>query len=152
MGFFQQPIFFALLMFVAGLGIPVMAALNGGLGSKLGSPALATAILFAVGGLISLGYLYLTDGMSKINFRQPIPIFFYFGGVFVMFYILSMTWIAPKFGVANSVSLVLLGQLISMVVIDQYGLLGAQQHSISTQRIAGLIFMALGVFLVVRRI
>ena len=152
MSFFQQPIFYALLMCVAGLGIPVMAALNGGLGSKLGSPALATTILFCVGGVISLGYLFLSGGLPKFSFREPIPMYFYLGGLFVTFYILSMTWVAPKFGVANSVSLVLLGQLISMVIIDHYGLLGTQQISISFQRLAGLTFMALGVFLVVRRI
>lgn len=152
MSFFQQPIFYALLMCAAGLGIPVMAALNGGLGTKLGSPALATTILFGVGGVISLGHLFLFSGQPKFEFREPIPIFFYLGGLFVMFYILSMTWVAPKFGVANSVSLVLLGQLISMIIIDHYGLLGAQQNSITIQRIGGLIFMALGVFLVVRRI
>ena len=36
---------YALLMLVAGIGIPVMATLNGGLGIKLQSPALAATIL-----------------------------------------------------------------------------------------------------------
>ena len=30
MNYFEQPIFYILLMCVAGIGIPVMAALNGG--------------------------------------------------------------------------------------------------------------------------
>jgi transporter family-2 protein len=50
MTLFQQPIFYGLLMCAAGIGIPVMAALNAGLGTKLNSPALATSILFMVGG------------------------------------------------------------------------------------------------------
>ena len=138
-------------MCLAGMGIPVMAALNGGLGTKLGSPSLATTILFAVGGVISLGYLFLSNGQLKFECREPIPIYFYLGGFFVMFYIISMTWIAPKFGVANSISLVLLGQLISMVIIDHYGFLGAQHHSISIQRLTGLALIIFGVLLVVRR-
>lgn len=36
-------------MLIAGLGIPVMVALNGGLGSRLQSPALASSILLLVG-------------------------------------------------------------------------------------------------------
>lgn len=151
MNFFHQPIFYALLMSLAGLGIPVMAALNGGLGTKLGSSALATTILFGVGWSFSLGYLFLSSGLPKFDFKEPVPLYYYLGGLFVAFYVLSMTWVAPKFGVSNSVSLVLLGQLISMVIIDHLGLLGAQQHSISLQRLAGLTLMAVGVLLVVRR-
>ena len=151
MGYFQQPIFYALLMCVAGSGIPVMAALNGGLGARLHSPALATAILFMVGGVVSLAYLFLSGGIPKAPFKEPIPIFFYLGGLFVIFYILSITWVVPKFGVANAVSLVLLGQLGSMAFIDHFGLLGALQYSISSQRLAGLALMIVGVFLTVGR-
>ena len=151
MNYFQQSIFYALLMCVAGFGIPVMAALNGSLGTKLHSPALATTILFMVGGVVSLAYLFLSGGISKSPIQEPIPIFFYLGGVFVIFYILSITWVAPKFGVGNAVSFVLLGQLISMAVIDHFGLLGALQHSVSSQRFAGLALMIVGVFLTVRR-
>ncbi len=147
----QNPLFYVLIMLVAGLGIPVMAALNGGLGTKLHSPALATTILFFVGGVISLGYLFISGGIPKFIPQEPIPKYFYLGGLFVIFYILSITWVAPKFGIGNAVSFVLLGQLISMAVIDHYGFFGAPQYSISIQRLLGLGFMVVGVFLVVRR-
>ncbi len=150
MNYFQQPIFYALLMFVAGFGIPMMAALNGSLGVKLHSPALATTILFMVGGLVSLAYLFLSGGIPKLPILQSIPTFFYLGGLCVIFYILSITWVAPKFGVGNAVSFVLLGQIISMVIIDHFGLLGALQHSVSNQRFVGLALMIVGVFLTVR--
>jgi len=152
MGCFQHPIFYALIMFIAGMGVPVMAILNGHLGIKLDSPALATTILFTVGSVISLGYLFLSGGMPKSPFSQPIPMFYYLGAFFVVFYILSITWVAPKFGIGNAISLVLLGQLISMSIIDHYGLFGAPLNSISIQRIVGLIFMIDGVYMTVRRL
>lgn len=151
MSVFNHPIFYALLMLVAGLGIPIMAALNGSLGAKIQSPALATSILFLVGGVISLGYLFLSGGMPKSSAVEPIPVYFYLGGFFVIFYILSITWVAPKFGVGNAVSFVLLGQIISMAIIDHYSLLGAPQNTISIQRLIGLVFMVAGVFMAVRR-
>jgi len=151
MNYFQQPVFYALLMCVAGFGIPVMAALNGSLGAKLHSPALATTILFMVGSVVSLVYLFLSGGIPKLPIQQSIPIFFYLGGLFVIFYILSITWVAPKFGVGNAISFVLLGQLISMAVIDHFGLLDALQHPVSSQRFAGLALMIVGMFLSVRR-
>lgn len=44
----NHPVFYALVMLIAGLGIPVMAALNAGLGAKLENPMLASTVLFVV--------------------------------------------------------------------------------------------------------
>ena len=62
-----------------------------------------------------------------------------------------MTWVAPKFGVGNAVAFVLLGQLISMALIDHFAWFGAAQHTITAQRLLGLALMTAGVFLSVRR-
>ena len=147
----NHSVFYAGLMLVAGLGIPIMAALNGGLGGKLQSPILATTILFVVGLTVSLGFLLILEGVPTFSTQEEIPLYSYLGGLFVIFYILSITWVAPKFGVGNAVSFVLLGQLVSMTLIDHYCLLGASHYPISIQRVSGLIFMVVGVFLVVRR-
>ena len=151
MNSFNHPVFYALLMLAAGLGIPIMAALNGSLGAKLQSPALATVILFIVGGLSALSFLLITEGIPRFNVETNVPKYSYFGGVFVIFYILTITWVAPKFGVGNAISFVLLGQMIAMSIIDHYGLFSAQQSVMSFQRFMGLIFMLVGVVLVVRR-
>ncbi len=151
MNLFQQPLFYALLMGIAGMGIPIMAALNSNLGARLHSPALATSILFIVGTIVSLAYLFFSGGMPKAPIKEPVPILFYLGGLFVIFYILTMTWVAPKFGVGNAISMVLLGQLISMAIIDHFGLLGALKQALSIQRLAGIALMMLGVYFVIRR-
>lgn len=149
----NQGLLYAALMFIAGLGIPVMAALNGGLGSKLQNPALATTILFVVGGAASLCYLLLSQrGLPQLNATPVIPFYFYLGGLFVIFYILSITWVAPRFGVGNAIAFVLLGQLVSMTVIDHFSLLGSPHFPISSQRLIGLILMTAGIFLTARRI
>ena len=141
---------YAAVMLLAGLGIPVMAALNGGLGTKLQNPALATTILFVVGGLLSIVYLVVSGSLPK-SVPGHIPVYYYFGGTFVIFYILTITWVAPKFGVGNAVSFVLLGQIVSMAVIDHFRLFGAPYNPVNLVRFAGLVLMAIGIFLAVRR-
>ena len=89
--------------------------------------------------------------MPTTLFKDNIPWYLYCGGFFVMFYILSITWVAPKFGVANAISFVLLGQLIAMSIIDHYALFGVQRFPMDIQRFIGLLCMALGVFLVVKK-
>ncbi|WP_228730475.1 DMT family transporter [Shewanella yunxiaonensis] len=138
-------------MLATGIGIPVMAALSATLGSTSGSPAFAACILFFVALLISIIFLFVVEGGLKPIPTLSLPFYFYLGGAFVAFYVLSVTWVAPQFGVGNAVAFVLLGQLISMATIDQFGLLGAPMHTITLQRVLGLILMSIGVFLAVRR-
>jgi transporter family-2 protein len=144
-------IFFACLMLATGIGIPVMAALSATLGTKYGSPAFAASVLFLVALSISVVFLFAVEGGLKVFTKTSLPFYFYFGGVFVAFYVLSVTWVAPQFGVGNAVAFVLLGQIISMTAIDQFGLLGAPMHAISFQRFLGLILMSVGVLLAIRR-
>lgn len=147
----QNQLFFACLMLATGIGIPVMAALSATVGTKYGSPAFAASILFLVALSISVIFLFAVEGGLKPFPKTSLPFYFYLGGVFVAFYVLSVTWVAPQFGVGNAVAFVLLGQIISMAAIDQFGLLGAATHAISFQRAIGLILMSVGVFLAVRR-
>lgn len=142
---------YAFLMLFAGMGIPIMAALNAGLGAKLQSPALAATILFLVGLIGSTIFLLAFEGVPNSRLNKEIPIYFYLGGLFVLFYVLSISWVAPRFGIGNAISFVLLGQLLAMITVDQFGLMGAQQTSLTWQRIIGLVFMSIGVFLVVRK-
>lgn len=146
-----SPVIYALLMVATGIGIPVMAALNGVLGTRYGSTALAASILFFVGLVISLAFLFFVQGVPKAPAGASLPPHFYLGGVLVAFYVLSITWVAPRFGVGNAVAFVLLGQLISMAVIDHFGLMRANVSAVTPTRLAGLLLMTVGVFLAVRR-
>ena len=144
-------IIFPFIMLIAGIGIPVMAALNSGLGVKLGSSALATTLLFFFGSLVSLIYLLASEGLPTQVFKPNIDWHFYLGGGLVAFYIFSVTWVSPKFGVGNAVAFVLLGQLIAICIIDHMGLFNAKQFAMDSRRTIGLIIMMIGVFLVVKR-
>ena len=97
-----------------------------------------------------LGVMLLSGKIPNLVVESSIPFYSYLGGLFVVFYVLGMTWIAPKFGVGNAVAFVLLGQIISMAIIDHFSLLGAAYHPISAQRFVGIALMAIGVFMSVR--
>lgn len=151
MNIMNQSLLYALLMLIAGMGIPIMAALNGGLGAKLANPPAATVMLFAVGLAAASAFLFLSQGMPTLARSQPIPFIYFLGGLFVLFYVLTISWVAPRFGLGNAIAFVLLGQLLSMSVIDHFGLLSAQLYTITPRRVIGLVLMAAGVFFVVKR-
>ena len=136
---------YAIVMLIAGIGIPVLAALNSALGTRLGSPVAAAAILFCVALLSTLLVLMLNQPRAVLGVVSA-PKHLLLAGCLVAFYVLTITWAAPKFGVGNAVFFVLLGQLISAAAIDHFGLFGAQISPLSLTRAAGIALMAAGVF------
>ena len=138
---------FATIMFLTGVGIPILAALNGGLGARLESPMAASVILFTLGLLIAVTGAIATGTLGQVRLSPDIPAHFYFGGACMAFYAISVTFIAPRFGVGNAIFFVLVGQLISAATIDHFGLFGAMRSAIDAKRIAGIALMVAGVYL-----
>jgi len=135
----------AFLMLTTGVCIPVMAAWNSKLGTQLESPWAAAFILFVLGGIVC-GIAMIVLGLPKQGWFSATPLY-YAGGLIVALYILSITWTAPRIGVANAVFFVLLGQIVSAALIDQFGLFGALKSPLTTQRIIGIGLMLIGTFL-----
>ena len=81
----------ALTMLAAGIGIPVLAALNARLGAFIGSPAAAAVILFCVALVVALVTMFVIDP-RPIARAVEAPRHLFLGGIFVAFYVLSVTF------------------------------------------------------------
>ena len=136
----------AALMFLAGVGIPIMATLNAGVGQQLQNPVAASVTLFVVA-LILSGLALLASGVPSASQLASVPAWRYLGAALVVFYILSITWAGPRIGIGNAVFFVLLGQLIATAAIDHWGLWGAPVTPMTMKRALGIAVMALGVWL-----
>ncbi|SLN22494.1 hypothetical protein ROA7450_00849 [Roseovarius albus] len=137
---------YAMIMLAAGIGVPILAALNAALGVRIGSPAGAAVFLFTIAFICALVVLVLFDKPSTLFTAISAPKHLFLAGVLVAFYVLSITYIAPHFGVGNAVFAVLLGQLISAAAIDHFGLFGSPVTPLTLTRAAGIGLMAAGVF------
>ena len=142
-------ILFLALSLLAGALIPFQNAMNSALGKQLQSPYFSTLIVFAVGLLGMITYIVFT--------RSPIPVmtqlvaapkWAYLGGILAGIYILLIVICAPKIGIGNLTVMVLLGQILAAMVIDQWGLFGSLVHKINWQRFAGILLKISGVYLV----
>lgn len=141
---------YTVLMLVAGIGVPIMASLNAQLGARIGSPGVAAVILFAVGLVAATILVIATTGLAPFARVPGQPPYLLLGGLLVVFYVFTVTSIAPRFGIGNAIFCVLIGQLISAAAIDHFGLIGATPRPLDGMRIAGLLLMAAGVFLTQR--
>lgn len=134
----------ALIMFAAGIGIPLLAALNARLGANIGSPAAAATVLFIVA-FVTAALTMIITGPEALRAIPAQPKHLFLGGVLVAFYVLSITYVAPTFGIGNAIFFVLLGQLVSSAAIDHFGLFGAQHTPVTGLRLTGIAVMTIGV-------
>ena len=145
-----EPLRYAIWMLLAGVGIPILAALNSQLGARLGAPVAVGFVLFSVGFAAAIILLLISGQARALTTLPSQPKYLLLAGLFMAFYAFSVTWVAPRFGVGNAIFCVLLGQMIAATLIDQFGLFGAAVHTVSMTRAAGIVAMVAGLALIQR--
>ncbi len=90
--------------------------------------------------------MQLLGGVSLAKVVEA-PKHLFFAGCPVTFYIVIITYVAPRFGLGNAIFFVLLGQLLSAAVIDHFGLFNAPETRMNMLPVCGLLFMVAGVWL-----
>lgn len=142
----QTPLYIALSL-LGGVLIPITAALSGAMGRTLGNPNVAAFITIAGAFLMVLAYSLATGSTGGVSLEAitRAPVLQLLAGFGIAFYILSITYVGPRFGVGNAIMLVVAAQIASSAVIDQFGLFGAPQKPVDAVRAIGLVIMVVGV-------
>ena len=83
------------------------------------------------------------------GFREP-P-WLWLNGVMGAIVVLTITFTAPRIGTFATIGLLIAGQLAMGVLIDYLGLFGLDKIPLSAARIAGLVLLAGGAVLVLKR-
>ncbi len=153
----KSPLLIAILVtlgIVAGGLSALQTTVNGALGAQINSPLVAALVSFAVGtaalGLINVGRVaQRSHSQSAEATSRPRPRLAEFsGGLLGAAFVFGSALCAPILGTATTVSVILLGQLASGMVIDHAGLLGAQRRHATIMRVAGCFIVLAGVALV----
>ena len=139
---------YALWAFAAGALIPLMGILNAGMARAAGGPIQATVLLFVTGLAAALVLALVTmTRMPDIGTLMRIPPAHYAGGLIVGFYVVSITFLAPRFGVGNAILFAVSAQLVTAAVIDHFALAGAVGRPLNAIRLIGLAVVVAGVVL-----
>jgi transporter family-2 protein len=130
---------------IAGAGIPLIGVLNSGIARSVGNPFAATAIMFAVAAIVALGLTLPLYGHPTIAQIASAPLSGYGAGLLIGFYGLSATIIIPRFGAASFIAFILIAQLVSSALVDQFGLFGMARRPIDFTKLVGLTVIAVGI-------
>lgn len=140
--------FIIFLGLLGGIAVGVQTPIAGAMGQKIGG--LSSAFIVHLSGMILSGILLFLRGGEKIRDWQSLPWYMLIAGVFgvILYQIISV--VLPRLGSTAMVTLIIIGQLLTGVVIDQFGWLGVPVHPVNITRIFGIGVLLLGGFLVVK--
>ncbi len=140
-------IFAVALSLLGGTAIAVQSNINGLLGKTVGNIE-STLISFLVGTLAA-SLLVLTVGTGDIRLVGQVPPYLLVGGLLGVIVVFATITGVQAIGTTATLTLVILGQLITALIIDHYGLLGATQIPVDWVRGCGVILMLVGAGLII---
>ena len=140
-----------LLGVAAGALVGMQAPINSRLGKSAGTPEAAT-VSFLVGTVaLVLILLVARGGVGGLGHIGRAPWWALVGGLLGAVYV-SVALVAVRtLGASGLTAVVIGGQLAISVLIDRFGLLGVAKQAVGPQRLLGLVLLAAGVVLVVRK-
>lgn len=140
---------FILLGLLAGMSVPTQSGINAQLGLWTRSPVLASAISFVVGTLTLVAYSLATRiPLPSLASIGEHPWWIWVGGSLGAFFVTATIILVPKVGATTMVALILTGQLAASLCLDHFGWLGCPVHHISLGRLAGVLLLSCGVWLI----
>ena len=142
-------ILFYLLPVFAGVAITLQSGVNSQLRTAIHHPLMAAFISFVVG-TIALGILLIFSKDSLPGLSQYSSIAWYkFTGGLLGAFVVTVTLISvAQIGAANMFVLIVAGQLVTAVLMDQFGLLGMKPDPVSLQKFFGICLLVVGAWLV----
>ena len=138
-----------LTAFVGGL-IALQAPINSMLGKATGSFQ-AAFISFALGTVVlAVIAAFAKGGFGTMGEARTLSWYYLTGGVLGAAYVTTVLVTVRELGAGPVVAATIAGQLSASVVLDQLGLLGLPKDPVTISKVAGILLLAAGVYLIVR--
>ena len=135
-----------------GIAMALQTAINAQLREYLYSPLQAALLSFLVGTIALIVLVFFQSGQKpNLESLMHIPWFLWLGGFLGVYAITSSIFTVPKLGFLTLSGLIIFGQIVMSMLLDQFGWLGIEKNAISWQRILGAMIIFLGVMLTLQR-
>lgn len=135
--------------FAGGL-VALQAPINSTLGRSVGTFA-AASVSFIVGTVALVAItVVIGGGFGQIGEVRSLPWYYLLGGLFGAVYVTNALVSVRTLGAGGITAATITGQLLTAVAIDRFGVLGIPEKPLSVARIAGVVFLVVGTYLIVR--
>jgi transporter family-2 protein len=136
--------------FVGGGLIALQAPTNALLARGVGSPVNAAFVSFVVGTVALLAVAAALGARPVPGEVRGLPWHAWTGGFYGAFFVAVAAFAAPRLGVTYFLMVAIAGQLAMALLLDRIGAFGLARIDISPTRIAGVLLVLAGAYLVRR--
>lgn len=134
---------------VGGL-VALQAPVNSGLGRAVGTFQ-GALFSFLVGTVLLLALASVTGGgLGQLAEARHVAWYYLIGGALGVAYVSTVLVTVRSLGAGGVTAATIAGQLTMALVVDQLGILGVAKSPITAGRLLGVLFLAAGVYLIVR--
>lgn len=144
---FQQ-ISTILIGMIGGVSVGVQTPIANAIGRRIGS-ANSSVVVHITGAIFSLLLLFTRRDEALSDIRK-LPAWMYIVGMFGLILYLTVNHTIPRIGVGAAVSLIIVGQLVSSMLIDHFGWLGVETRPIDGYRLLAVGLLLAGGYLMSR--
>jgi bacterial/archaeal transporter family-2 protein len=139
------------LAVAAGLAGSIQVAVMARLGERIGVFA-ALAWATALTALLALALLLVArQSLHGLIEAARQPVWLWSGGALSLLIVLTITLAGSRIGIVATLAILIAGQLAMGAAIDRFGLFGADRLALSWPRVFGLVLLALGAALTLKR-
>lgn len=144
----QTVLLAALVAFLGGAAIAVQSPLASLMSERIGS--LESAFVVHLGGALIAGVPLLLVAGGGLDRWRTVPWYALASGGLGILLIMAISYTIPRIGVAATVALIVLAQLMVGAGVDHLGALGVDVRTFGPDRALGAVVMLVGAWLLLR--
>jgi transporter family-2 protein len=135
---------------VAGVAGSLQVVVNATLGRRIGVVD-AAAFGSVVAMLVLVAATFVVRNGDGVQAALKQPAWLWLGGVMGALIVTAIAYSPPRIGVFATIGIIVAGQLVMGALIDAFGLFGVERIPLHPARVTGLVLLAAGALLVLRR-
>ena len=137
-----------LIGILGGLAVGVQGPIVSQMSQRIGT--MAGAFVVHVSGAILSGVLLLALGGENIHNWRNLSWYMFLSGSFGVVLYLTLNQTMPRLGATTALALIIIGQLVMGILIDQFGLFGVAVRPLDLVRLVGAGMLIAGGYLIIR--
>jgi transporter family-2 protein len=138
-------LFYVALAVLAGWMLPMQAAVNARLARVLGGPVWAAAVSGLVLTIaLSVIASAASRGGPRLSGLGALPWWAWSGGFCGAILLSATTAVAPRLGAGSMIALIMIGQVLGSLALDNFGLLGLEVQPLNLERSIAAVLLIIG--------
>jgi bacterial/archaeal transporter family-2 protein len=133
---------------LGGIAVGLQSPLASLMSQRVGM--MESVFIVHLGGAVAAGAILVALRGGNLGAWQNAPWYALLAGVLGLAVIMAASYAIPRIGAVPTITLIVAGQMIVSVVIDQFGLFGTEVRPMELTRLLGIGVLFLGVWLVIR--